>query len=86
MHVAIFSDNANTVGMFNSLRVQPDYNGLLTTAVDLLLLRALHIPGDDNTVANALSHCHFDITYSVVPSLCVTTFQPPQLTLGVVQL
>ena len=46
----------------------------------------LYILGNKNTVADTLSHCHFDITYSMVPSLHITTFQPPRLTLGVVQL
>ena len=68
-----------------------DYNVFFTTAVDLLLLhqlqlRVLHIPSKDNTVANTLSHCHFNVAYSISPSLHVTTFQPPQLMLGPVEL
>ena len=89
--VVIFSDNANTIAMFNTLCMQPEYNSLLTTAVDLLLshhlqLHVFHIPGVENTVTDALSHCHFDIAYAHVPLLHIDVFQPPRLTLGVVQL
>ena len=41
--VAIFLDNTNMVGIFNSLHVQPDYNRLLATVVNLLLQHHLQL-------------------------------------------
>ncbi len=58
--ILIYTDNTNTVDIFNSLHVKPFYNSLLITAVDALItykaqLRVLHIPGSQNTIADALS-------------------------------
>jgi len=87
MWIAIYSDNLNTVDMFNTLRAQPLYNPLLITAVDLLLdhgvdLRVFHIPGQDNIVADALSRFRFDTVALYAPSLRIFKFQPPRLKLG----
>ena len=87
MRIAIYSDNLNTVDMFNTLRAQPLYNPLLITAVDLLLdhgvdLRVFHIPGQDNIVADALSRFRFDTVALYAPSLQIFKFQPPRLKLG----
>ena len=85
--VAIFTDNTNSVNIFHSLHARPPYNPILLTAVDLLLtsnisLRVFYIPGQDNIVADALSHFRNDIAIASVPELHVSFFQPPQLTLG----
>jgi hypothetical protein len=74
MRIAIYSDNSNTVDMFNSLRAQPLYNPLLITAIDLLLdhgvdLHVFHIPGQVNIVADALSRLRFDTIALYAPSL-----------------
>lgn len=58
--VVIYTDNLNTVQIFNSLACLPDYNPILKRAVDIILshnlnLRILHIPGDQNIVTDALS-------------------------------
>ncbi|TFY53164.1 hypothetical protein EVG20_g10240 [Dentipellis fragilis] len=58
--LVIYCDNTNTVDLFSSLHAQPQYNPLLRSAVDALLwshidLRVLHIPGEVNGVADALS-------------------------------
>ena len=87
MRIAIYTDNSNTVDMFNTLCAQPLYNPLLLTAVDLLLdhgvdLRVFHIPGEDDIVADALSHFHFDTVALYAPSLQIFKFQPPCLKLG----
>ena len=88
--LAIFSDNSNTVNMFNSLKAQPLYNPLLTTTINLLLwshiqLYVFHIPGEHNVVADALSHSLFHNTHIHSPALQVHPFTPPQLMLGAVQ-
>ena len=56
----VYTDNMNTVALFNSLWALPAYNGLLMGAMDVLLLfsvdlRVEHIPGVENVVAGALS-------------------------------
>jgi hypothetical protein len=88
--VAIFSDNTNTVDMFNSLHAKPSHNPLLLTAVDIsssssCLFRVFHIPGELNIVADALSRFRNDVALRAAPGLTITTFQPPQLTLGAIK-
>ena len=85
--LAIFSDNMNSVSMFNSLAALPVYNGLLMLAVDAILsanidFRVLYIPGVDNIVADALSRWHNDLARSKAPGLTIHTFQPPRSPLG----
>ena len=85
--LAIYTDNTNTVNMFNSLCVQPLYNPLLITIIELLLnskihLRVFHIPGDENIMADALSHSCYNTIFDLVPTLQVYNFIPPRLTLG----
>jgi hypothetical protein len=91
LHIAIYTDNTNTVDMFHSLRTQPFYNPLLLTAVDLLRqfdvqLRVFHIPGSDNVVADALSRGRFDVVAMHAPHLRIFFFEPPRLTLGAAEL
>src|SRR6202522_553086 len=83
----IFSDNENTVDMFYSLRCKPPYNDLLKYTVNLLLrhhisLRVVHIPGVDNIIADSLSRFENARAYAACPGLSISTFQPPQLTMG----
>lgn len=59
-HLAIFTDNSNTVTMFYSICTLPLYNPLLIHAVDILILIKIelcvyHIPGHRTTVAGHLS-------------------------------
>lgn len=88
-HIAIFTDNSNTVGMFNTLAALPKLNWLLLSAVDVLLahnldFRVFHIPGHRNVVADHLSHGHFAEAVALVPGLHVHSFEPPCDMLGVV--
>jgi hypothetical protein len=77
----IYTDNSNTVDIFNTLRALPPYNHLLKTAIDILNLgdhdlRVLHVPGVDNTVAYALSRADFHRALDLAPDLKISTFQP----------
>ncbi|KAF5366419.1 hypothetical protein D9758_009736 [Tetrapyrgos nigripes] len=86
-HIIIFTDNSNTVNMFNTLHAKPDYNPLLITAMNILLdhniqLCVLHIPGADNTIADTISHSKFDIVYSRFPTAALSTFTPIPLSNG----
>ena len=64
--LVIYTDNLNTVQMFNSFSALPSYNEILKRAVDHLLsnvdnliqLRVIHVPGHLNTIADALSRGH----------------------------
>ena len=85
--VVIFTDNLNTVQIFNSLACLPEYNHLLRRSVDIALaneldLRVLHVPGEQNVVADALSRCLFSVALDSAPQLKISPFQPPQWTLG----
>jgi len=56
----IYTDNMNTVAMFNSLHALPAYNSVLLSAVDVLLeygvdLRVEHVNGAHNVVVDVLS-------------------------------
>ncbi len=80
--VTIFTDNTNTVDIFNSLRASPTYNPILKSAVNVLIshaidLRVLHIPGSENDVADALSRSQFSRAQSLVPRLLILPFKPP---------
>ncbi|KAL1739560.1 hypothetical protein HDZ31DRAFT_7286, partial [Schizophyllum fasciatum] len=85
--VLIFSDNTNTVDMFNTMRADQTHNRILMTAVDILLnsdceLRVFHIPGADNPVADALSRFDNQRAVLLAPGIKIRTFLPPQLTKG----
>ena len=80
--LAAYTNNANTVNMFNSLHGQPLYNPLLITVVELLLkfdiaLHVFHIPGEDNFIADALSCLRYDIVQYHMPTMHVSFFIPP---------
>ncbi|KAG2148201.1 uncharacterized protein EDB93DRAFT_1085024 [Suillus bovinus] len=88
--VAIFTDNLNSVSMFNSLAALPPYNWLLMTAVDSILaaqvdFRIFFILGMDNMVADHLSHWKNAEAQNASPGLTILPFEPPRNTLGVVQ-
>jgi hypothetical protein len=80
--VVVFSDSMNTVDMFSSHRALPAYNGILKSAVDILLthgidLRVTHIPGSQNVVADALSRWRADLALAAQPALVIGAFTPP---------
>ena len=80
--IVIFSDNQNTVNMLSSLQAAPTYNHLLLQVSDILIthhhdLRVLHVSGQDNLVADALSHFRVADALDICPNLIVEFFQPP---------
>ena len=80
--ILIYTDNSNTVDIFRSLRCLPPYNHLLKSAVDVLInrdysLRVLHIPGEQNIVADALSRVQFSVALQNEPLLSLYHFHPP---------
>ncbi|KAJ7162650.1 hypothetical protein C8R43DRAFT_880182 [Mycena crocata] len=89
--LTVFTDNQNTVNIFNSLCATPNYNLLLRTAVDDLIesnvdVRVLHVKGEDNYVADAISRQRFTNTTNRVSGLIIQNFIPPQEPMGAAQL
>ena len=87
--IVIFTDNENTVNIFNSLHASSKLNPILITAVNLLLsstteLRVIHVPGATNNTADALSRLDNDRARLLSPGISITTFIPPQLSKGAV--
>lgn len=81
--ILLYTDNVNTVDIFRSLHCLLPYNQLLKSAVDILIqknysLHVLHVPGEQNIVANALSRVHFSVALHQEPNLKFFTFNPPQ--------
>jgi hypothetical protein len=81
--ILIYTDNTNTVDIFRSLHCLPPYNLLLKSAVDILIrneysLRVLHVPGEQNVVADALLRVQFSIALRQEPDLSFFTFHPPE--------
>ena len=82
--ILIYTDNSNSVDIFCTLRCLPSYNPLLKAAVDILIcndysLWVLHVPGEENIVADALSCVRFSIALNSEPNLKLDIFHPPVL-------
>jgi hypothetical protein len=85
--VVIFTDNENTVNIFNSLHASPTLNTILITSVDLILqfkieLRVLHVAGTTNNTADSLSRFQNARAVAHAPDLSISPFTPPQLSKG----
>jgi hypothetical protein len=88
--LAVFTDNLNTVSMFNSLAALPPYNWLLMVSVDAIIrsrvdFRVFYVPGVDNIVADHLSRWRNTEAEDASPGLAVHSFSPPRNTLGAVK-
>jgi len=102
----IYTDNSNVVDIFSSLRCRPEFNAIIKLAVTRRVqsqvdLRVLHVPGDMNAVADAISRDEFGRASTLAASLSVPgltidnfpyplptstkLFQPPQSSLGATQ-
>ncbi|KAF5383939.1 hypothetical protein D9757_007395 [Collybiopsis confluens] len=85
--VAIFTDNSNSVDIFNSLKAHAPHNNILLTAVNHAIesnvqFRVFHIPGTENGIADALSRFDNDRVFDLCPDTAISTFQPPRVLLG----
>ncbi|KIM64557.1 hypothetical protein SCLCIDRAFT_114731 [Scleroderma citrinum Foug A] len=83
-HLAIFTDNFNSVAMFNTLSALPAYNWILLTAVDVLLTCDLdfcvfYVPGSVNILADHLSRGRVADALQLSPSMTISTLTPPGL-------
>ncbi|GBE83694.1 hypothetical protein SCP_0507500 [Sparassis crispa] len=86
-HMAIYSDNTNTVALFDTLRALPAYNSIAKSAVDVLIrddmqLRVTHILGKDNVIADVLSRKQFTLIMELIPGIQFSPFTPSQDALG----
>lgn len=84
--LAVFTDNLNTIQMFNSLAALPALNWMLITIVDLLLshnvnLWVFHILEVDSIVADHLSCLHNKEANQCASNISLHSFQPLQNTL-----
>ncbi|KAJ3927313.1 MAG: hypothetical protein NXY57DRAFT_965597 [Lentinula lateritia] len=73
----------NTIHIFDSLKAEPGYNPILRSAVNILLdydvdVHVLHVPGEQNTVADAIFCQKFSKLPSLASGLVLQTFTPPQ--------
>ena len=85
--LTIYTDNLNTVHMFNSFSALPAYNEILKAAVDHILadlenpiqLRVIHVPGELNSVADALSRGQLHTVVDNIPNIVINHFSPPHI-------
>ncbi|KIN94155.1 hypothetical protein M404DRAFT_81855, partial [Pisolithus tinctorius Marx 270] len=85
--MVIYTDNFNSMSMFNTLAALPHYNWILLSAVDTLLAHDLdfhvfYIPGQENIITDHLSHGHVSDAVALSLNLSVSGFTPPQDALG----
>ncbi|KAF5381743.1 hypothetical protein D9615_005642 [Tricholomella constricta] len=88
--IVIYTDSENSVNIFSSLHALPQYN-ILLAACDFLMdtmhqLRVVHVPGRDNSVADALSRKLFRLANRWDPRLTTKHFIPPDSLLGALHL
>jgi hypothetical protein len=86
--IALFTDSLNSVDLYNSLRApHQHYNDLIKYFVELVMdsdvhARVFHVPGEQNTIADALSRGLFSIIRDQAPTLNIRPFIPPPFELG----
>ena len=78
--LVVYTDNQNTIDIWHSLKASTPYNATLIFAIDSLILhdtdaQVLHVPGDQNLVADALALC-------LVPDIKLGIFETLQELLG----
>jgi len=81
----IYTDNMNVVDIFSSLRCLPNFNALLKEAVAMRVAASidvciLHVLGEQNAIADAVSRALFNNAKSTSPFLTINNFTPPLLT------
>ena len=81
-YLTFFTDNINTVQLFNLLSALPIFNWMVIQVADCVLnqgfdFRVFHIPDVCNEIADALSHLQNDQLTSFHPELVILPFHPP---------
>jgi hypothetical protein len=87
--LVIYSDNTNTINIFNTLCASALYNQLLISAMNVVLdhniyFWVLHVCGIDNPIANTILHFKNDLAVSLCSGLVIQSFEPPHDALGVI--
>ena len=77
----------NSVHMFNSCHAKPSYNPLLISSINVCTHSSLdvhvrHVAGENNTIANTISHKNFTLALHLIPNLTILSFTPPWDALG----
>ncbi|KAG6815418.1 hypothetical protein H0H93_009900 [Arthromyces matolae] len=85
--ILLCTDSSNAVAMFSSFHAKPKYNTLLRNVVDCILdgnheLRVVHIPGEENVIADLLSRQKFMELVNLHPNIKIKDFKPPRVLLG----
>lgn len=85
--LTVYTDNLNSVQMFNSLHGRDIYNDILRFVCGIMTsssmdIRVCHIPGTYNVIADALSRDLLDLARTYRPCLRISPFTPPRVTLG----
>lgn len=80
--ITIFSDNSNTMDIFNSMKAHGQFNDLLKYAMDLIMTHnidiwVLHIAGTQNIIADHLSQGRLSSVQDIDDSLVLLSYQPP---------
>ena len=86
-HLLIYMDSLNCINIFNTLSAHDRFNDVLLFTMHILIsynisLHVLHIPGDDNTIADTLSWHLPHMALALLPKLWIHHFQPPRIMLG----
>ena len=81
-HLAVFTDNVNTVQLFNSLSALPAFNWMLIQVANAVLdqgfdFQVFHVPGIHNQVAHSLSCLQNVQLAASYPEMLISAFQPP---------
>ncbi|KAF8988848.1 hypothetical protein BDZ89DRAFT_901188, partial [Hymenopellis radicata] len=79
--LTILTDNTNTSTSSPHSALYQRTTVILQVSVDIRVrcnidLRVLHVPGDDNTVADAISRSHIATVFEHAPDIVLDTFQP----------
>lgn len=80
--IAIFTDSQVSVELHSNLAASPLYNSILFAAAEIMLctgvsVQVWHIPGDLNSIADALSRGKLDEALMLAPELHILPFTPP---------
>ena len=83
--LTVYTDNLNTIQIFNSFSALPTYNKILKAMVDHLLsdinnpiqLRVVPVPGHSNPITDTLSRGELHTIVDAVPGIVINFFTPP---------